>query len=271
MANVPVKTGNIKGRTYTLLCAAGTTSSAYYTRIEKIADEFVNLTGGGRELLNTVRMMSRRNIFGNYFKMSGDDQIFKSVILNRLKNELRYYLNDIKHHLKHLSFANRFNSELSAVEEQYFFYMLEIELANRVYSEKFKACDYKIALLPHCLHDLKRKCTARPDGLDYVCRACSKNCYINKVSVILRESDITPYIWKEAERKLVFKTLKKEHLGLGILGIACIPELISGMRACIDHNIPVAGIPLDANKCSRWIGDFYPNSVNLQKLQRILK
>ena len=268
--NAQVKTGTVKGRTYTLYAEDGN-SSGYYARVEKLAEEFINLTGGRDELLKTVRMMSRRYSFGSVLDLKRIDFTFRNVILNRLKNDLSDYTGDINYHLKNLPILKKFNPELSASEEQYFFYMLEVELVNRIYSKGFKACNYKIALLPHCLHDLERNCTARKDGLDYVCRGCSKNCYINKVSKILRDNDIIPYIWKAAERKTVFKTLRKEHPGLGIFGIACIPELVSGMRACIDNHIPVAGIPLDANKCSRWLGDFYPNSVNLQKLQRILK
>jgi hypothetical protein len=50
----------------------------------------------------------------------------------------------------------------------------------------------------------------------------------------------------------------------GVLGIACIPELAWGMRDCMKRKIPVVGIPLDANRCMRWMGRFEDTSVNLE-------
>lgn len=60
--------------------------------------------------------------------------------------------------------------------------------------------------------------------------------------------------------------LKSENKTLGILGVACIPELMAGMRKCQKYKIPVVGLPLNANRCARWFGEFYPNSINLSQL-----
>jgi hypothetical protein len=34
--------------------------------------------------------------------------------------------------------------------------------------------------------------------------------------------------------------------------------------------VPVVGIPLDANRCARWWGEFHHNTVNLQQLDKLL-
>jgi len=57
---------------------------------------------------------------------------------------------------------------------------------------------------------------------------------------------------------------------VGVLGMACIPELVRGMRMCMRANVPVVGLPLDANRCARWWGQFHPNSVNLRELEILL-
>jgi hypothetical protein len=54
---------------------------------------------------------------------------------------------------------------------------------------------------------------------------------------------------------------------LGVLGIACIPELLAGMRRCARAGVPVLGLPLDANRCGRWLGEFRQNTVNLDRLE----
>jgi hypothetical protein len=47
-------------------------------------------------------------------------------------------------------------------------------------------------------------------------------------------------------------------------------ELTFGMRSCRSKGIPVVGIPLNANRCIRWFGEFFPNSVDLQELERLV-
>ena len=64
--------------------------------------------------------------------------------------------------------------------------------------------------------------------------------------------------------------MKARPQSIGILGIACIPELVWGMRMCMRLGNPVVGMPLDANRCVRWMGKFHENSVNLEKLNDLL-
>jgi hypothetical protein len=49
----------------------------------------------------------------------------------------------------------------------------------------------------------------------------------------------------------------KEKKTFSLLEIACIPELTWGMRNCRKNNIPVVGIPLNANRCIRWFDEFF--------------
>ena len=59
--------------------------------------------------------------------------------------------------------------------------MTEIELVNRSNRSEFIGCKYKIALLPYCLREKLSDYKAEPDDIDYVCRGCSKTCYINLI------------------------------------------------------------------------------------------
>jgi hypothetical protein len=71
-------------------------------------------------------------------------------------------------------------------------------------------------------------------------------------------------------QRALFKKQTDDRKDIGVLGIACIPELIRGMRMCMRKNIPVVGIPLDANRCARWMGEFHPNTINLSKLKELV-
>jgi uncharacterized protein len=148
--------------------------------------------------------------------------------------------------------------------------MLEIEMTNRLFRIDFKKSDRKIALLPYCLKDLYVSCKADKKGFDYQCRHCSSNCFQNQASIILRNNGVEPYIWMGGNIKELIRITRKSGLQPGVLGIACIPELVWGMRKCRKYKIPVVGIPLNANRCIRWFGEFYPNSINLVELRKLL-
>ncbi len=40
------------------------------------------------------------------------------------------------------------------------------------------------------------------------------------------------------------------------------PELVSDLRLCACAEVLVVGIPLDANSCALWWGEFQPETVN---------
>jgi hypothetical protein len=58
---------------------------------------------------------------------------------------------------------------------------------------------------------------------------------------------------------------------LGVLGIACVPEFVRDMRMCVKLDIPVTGVPLNANRCVRWMGEPRPTSVGIKEVLRIVK
>jgi hypothetical protein len=74
----------------------------------------------------------------------------------------------------------------------------------------------------------------------------------------------------EGDIKQLAKYTLNEKKTFGVLGIACIPELIWGMRKCRKNGIPVVGVPLNANRCIRWFGKFLPNSVDLRELEKLI-
>jgi hypothetical protein len=73
------------------------------------------------------------------------------------------------------------------------------------------------------------------------------------------------------DQEKLFRRLKHEHPSIGALGIACIPELAMGMRLCIRTGIPPVGLPLNANRCARWMGQAQETSFNLAQLEDLLR
>jgi hypothetical protein len=74
-----------------------------------------------------------------------------------------------------------------------------------------------------------------------------------------------------ASLKSLLRELRDREGSIGVLGVACVLELLRGMRLCMGLNIPVVGIPLNANRCIRWMGAFHPTSVDLDALGRLVR
>lgn len=266
----------VEGKTFSLFGDSESTDK-YFTVVDALVSQILSIEPDINKVLQQLR--DGQSLFKRITKSSNtrNQQLSLDEIYPELKSRLSVYTRNTAQHLKHLSLYKRlFDKRLDTSEKEYHLYMLEAELVNRLYKDEFNNCDRKIALLPHCLKDLSKKCKSESDNFDYECKGCSKECYINEISWLLREHNIHPYIWMEAD---LDKLLKKaaQHgnnskaKSLGVLGIACIPELVSGMRRCIKAKAPVVGLPLNANRCGRWFGEFYPNSINISQLRDILK
>jgi hypothetical protein len=259
----------LEGKTYNLF-GKSTNSSLYYQLIDKIADEILERHTNIKLTLQIVQTHSRKKKFLEKIAKENENKSPISFILHKLNKVLNEYTEKTDEHLRSLPVFKLWDRTLSTTRMQYHLYMLEVLLTNRIYSEEFRDTDKKIALLPYCLRDFKVECKSSPDDFDYQCRNCSKNCYQNHVSRLLFKNNIDAYIWMTADIKKTAKSIFKSNKTLGILGIACIPELVAGMRRCQKYNIPAIGIPLDANRCVRWMGNYNENSVNLEYLQKLI-
>jgi hypothetical protein len=258
----------VEGKTYTLFGESDTTSE-YYTLIRSLSDQV--LRGIKAEtVLETLRKYSSHKRYLKRIVSGGNKGSLISTCLNSIHEELKPFTRQTKEHLKNLPISKIWDRRLATTEEQYHLYMLEIELTNRLNHQAFLAADLRISLQPYCLQDFSVDCKAKKSGFDYQCKHCSKACFQNEASRILSENRIEPYIWMGASLKSALKEAGQNNKSLAIMGIACIPELVAGMRKCMKYNIPVVGLPLNANRCVRWFGEFHQNSVDLNELSRLV-
>ena len=259
----------IIGKTYSLY-GGKDTSDYFYDNIADLTNMILQNFKNEDALLNFLREISGRK--RTLKKESKQNPVRTPLgnILHSAEKTLSKYFTDVDSHLKNLTLSEKCDSTLTTSREQYLLYMLEIEIVNRINKEKFSSSEPKYAFLPHCLHDLDKECLSASDGTDYVCKSCSKNCSINAVSKLMKRRNTKAYIWREADLKKIFRLAKSSGENIGVFGIACIPELVNGMRLCAKYDVPAIGVPLDANRCIRWMGNFYPNSVNEKKILSLL-
>jgi hypothetical protein len=259
----------VQGKTYSLF-TEGDDSEYYYTEIKRLADILLQRYPDEKRLLGLIQKVGERPfLLGK--KTTGANRKTLQFVRKTLRQSLSIYTQNVSNHLKTLPLAKRMDSTLVTTEEQYHLYMLEIELVNRIYREEFKRSEYKFALMAHCLRDFRPGCRSEDDEFEAVCRGCTEDCFIHLGSILLEKYGIKPYISVEMDQEKLFRRLKQEHPSIGALGIACIPELAMGMRLCIRTGISSVGIPLNANRCARWMSQAYETSFNLEQLEELLK
>jgi hypothetical protein len=259
----------VQGKTYSLF-AEGDDTERYYAEIKRLADVFLLRCPDEKRLLALIQKVGMKPYLRD-LKTTRADRETLQFVRETLRQSLSIYTQNVSNHLKSLPIAKRIDITLATTEEKYHLYMLEIELVNRIYREEFKRSEYKFALIAHCLRDFRPDCSSVKGDIEAVCRGCTEDCFIRLGSVLLEKYGIKPYISVERDQERLFTRLKQEHPSIGALGIACIPELTMGMRLCIRTGIPPIGIPLNANRCARWMSQAYETSFNLEQLEELLK
>jgi hypothetical protein len=259
----------IEGKTYSLFGDSKSTGDYYHT-IRSLADKIL----AGNDINILLEKLKKYSAQQGYLKriFSGfKNKSSGSIGLSSIHEPLKQYTRKTNEHLKNISFSKFLDRRLATTEEQYHLYMLEIELTNRRNRTSFLLADRKISLQPYCLQDFSVTCKASDSGFDYQCGHCSKNCFQHHASILLKENNIEPYIWMGASIGDAVREAAEKNQTIGILGIACIPELVWGMRKCRKLGIPVIGLPLNANRCARWFGEFHQNSIDLNALELLIR
>jgi hypothetical protein len=262
---------SVAGKTYSLF-GSGASTADYYRKISTLADRVLELESDILGLIRSLEGASRKKRSLKKLRFSGaSGNELIHFALTEAQGLLAPHTALVNAHLQELSLLKRWDGTLFTSEEQYHLYMLLIELANRAWGEAFRRAGRRIAFLPYCLRDLSANCRSGPGELDTICKGCSKDCYVNSVSALLREARVEPYLWMNADLKSLLRELRDREGSIGVLGVACVPELFRGIRLCMGLDIPVVGIPLNANRCIRWMGAFHPTSVDLDAISKLVR
>jgi len=255
------------GRTYTLTDSNGE-STRYFQLVRDLADRFLDIIPDETVLREGIRNASTWKGVLNTFSRR-ERHVRK--MLPDLASSLAPFLSGVEEHLRTLSLGDRFDRTMRTTRDQYLFFMLEIELTNRINREGFLKAPWRMALIAHCLRDFREGCRSTRGDIEDQCTHCDLDCYVNMGSELLERHQIHPYISVSMDQKNLFAELKDDHPEMGVLGIACVPELVMGMRLCEELNVPAVGVPLDANRCSRWLGECLETTFNLGELERLIK
>ncbi|MCK4749752.1 MAG: DUF116 domain-containing protein, partial [Bacteroidales bacterium] len=173
----------VSGKTYSLYGKRDSTEP-FYKNISALTDELLSrFSFSEKQLLVYLQSVSRsKTMLRKSVTIRPDDSTLASL-LQRGHEILSEHTCEIEQHLRSVPvYKHITDRRLLTSREQYYLYMIEFELVNRLHIEKFKKSKFRIALLPYCLRETQTECKASPDEIDYICRGCLKSCYLNRVS-----------------------------------------------------------------------------------------
>ncbi|WP_455542106.1 DUF116 domain-containing protein [Intestinibacter sp.] len=152
---------------------------------------------------------------------------------------------------------------------QYYFNMIFSEIMNDIFRQDFLNTDEKIVFLPGCMTQDEKPCKRSNTSYGSKCNHCSSNCNVNRISKLGEKYNFKVYI---IEHETTLSSLDiKNNKDIGIVGIACVPNLISGGFKALRLGFIPQCVVLDCSGCSNhWLYKKHMTSINENRLLSII-
>lgn len=143
---------------------------------------------------------------------------------------------------------------------QYYFNIISSEIMNSVYIDDFLKIKEKYIFLPSCMRNNISKCKGKTTNTGILCRNCDVNCNISKLNKKFNSNKVQIYIIPH--ENILLKN-NKEINKRGVIGIACITNLISGGFKAIRLGFIPQCVILDYCGCSNhWYKNHIMTDIN---------
>lgn len=156
---------------------------------------------------------------------------------------------------------------------EYHLNMIGAEIMNRAYRKDFLSTTFKMVVVPACMRLLPdKKCKACMSGNEQGCLGCADNCLVFQLTRLGRENCFDVIVVSH-ESSLEAKVRDNDFISkdVGVIGVACVLNLVSGGWALRDMGIPAQCVLLDYCGCrNHWHKEGFPTEINIDRLKFIL-
>lgn len=217
------------------------------------------------EFFNTKSEQEISNYLKTAWEFASYFEIRSQITLGKYTSNIEKFLNEM--HDKHIwrediLFCGR-------KEIEYHLNMLGAEIMNRAFKNEFNERPRKALLLPGCMRSHQDTCKAEYTHLGLRCIKCSKMCNVRELTVMGDRSGFEVYIVSH-ESSALSKSTKKDREELGIVGVACVLNLIAGGWKSKSLNIPAQCVILNQASCkNHWDEKGLPTNINVDHLMKI--
>jgi len=222
----------------------------------------------------------RLNNWAYFMENKSNEYISKVIVkckelichLNELgKKELHIYTKNVESYLKTYSIEHESKEDYiycGKSERQYYFNMISAEIMNYVYKEKFLKCTEKLVFLPACMRQSSTSCKGIVENKGYKCISCSNACNVSKLTNL--EKDYKFKVYTIPHESLLFNIYNEKNNQAGVIGIACVLNLMSGGWKALRLGFNPQCIVLDYCGCSNhWMKKPIMTNINYNRLKQL--
>lgn len=155
-------------------------------------------------------------------------------------------------------------------EVEYHLNMVGAAILNRVLKNDFHLTSNQTVLLPTCMSS-GHPCHAKRSGNDITCIHCSAHCRISQITRKLEKEGIRAVLIPHSSKFTEWLKPYANQNETGLVGVACILNLLKGGYEMKNLNIPSQCVFLDNCGCKKhWNKEGIPTDLNFRQLQSIL-
>lgn len=152
---------------------------------------------------------------------------------------------------------------------EYHLNMTGAEILNRAFRDEFIRAQEKWLMIPACMRSHNDKnCRAYETPRGYVCKNCTPGCSVNKLTQIGRKYGFATYI--VFHESVLFLHEETKEKSIGIIGVACVLNLISGGLKAKEYGFAPQCVLLDYCGCKKhWHKDGIMTEINVSRLMKV--
>ncbi|MDD2643851.1 MAG: DUF116 domain-containing protein [Methanobacteriaceae archaeon] len=222
------------------------------------------------------------NQWFNYFQTLNDEKIqeilieilvFTDYFNEKAEKYLSKYTLGLKDYLKNIQEIHKNKEDIilcSRNVNEYYLQMFGAEIMNQIYYKEFQERPRKALILPSCMRQTINKCQGKKTPLGCSCQKCDKNCptYHLKTKADREGFEIYTVTHESDAFKNVTMEDKKE---IGIIGVACVLNLINGGWKSYELGMPAQCVILNHVACANhWTKEDIKTDFNQKQLNKIL-
>lgn len=267
-----------------------------------ISSAFLYNKNGNKKIDDPLKEFSKLILWleaaGEFREETKRFEIIYNFLMNRESNYTADFISSIKkfgawfetESIKHLgNYTNCVNDFIKEThkkykwKENYIFtgrerieYHLSLvgaELMNKGFKKNFHKTKKKALLVPACMR-FKRddECKAIANNFDMQCTGCSRECRVNHLTKLGKEKNFSVHIIPHSSDFTTWLKTWAVGTNVGVIGVACPLNLITGGLELKSLDIPAQCVMLDYCGCSNhWDEKGFPTELNEAELLKILE
>jgi Uncharacterized conserved protein len=242
------------------------------TQLDKLL-KYLEATGDFSQEVKRLRIWEKFFVTQNRLKVSEylmDTLLFAEWFEERSEEMLGDYTPQVEKFLHEKHSEHLFKEDVifcGRKRVEYHLNMVGAEIMNRSFRKDFESRPRKALLLPGCVRAKNAEdCRAQETNLGLKCTGCLKGCRVNQLTETGEKKGFEVYMISH-ESSAFSQSSENDRDELGIVGVACVSNLIAGGWKADSLGIPAQCVLLDYCGCkNHWDQKGFPTDINTEKL-----